>query len=66
MLEKKGAGKTRYVHGSCVHRIRRVSSGRFQFFVAGYFPPAVHTIVMFSAGGGSLSLLLDADGFGFT
>ena len=66
MLGKKGAGKTRYGDGSRSHQIRRVSSGRFQFFVAGYFPPAVHTIVMFSAGGGSLSLLLEADGFGFT
>ena len=67
MIEKSGADKTRYVHSSYACPMRRVSSGRFLFFLAGSsLPPAVHTMAMFCAGGGSLSLLLEADGFGFT
>jgi hypothetical protein len=66
VVEKRGNGKTRYGHGSCAHQVTRVSSGRFQFFVAECSSPAVHTMAMFSAGGGSLSLMLEVDGFGFT
>ncbi len=68
MFEKSGVGKIRYVHGARAYHVRRVSTHRSQLFYAGYFPPTVHTILMFSAGGGSLSLslMLEADGFGFT
>ncbi len=66
MIEKSGVGKTRYVYGSRAHHVRRVSTHRSQFFYAGYFPPTVHTILMFSDGGGLLSLMLEADGFDFT
>ena len=66
MFEKSGVDKTRYVYGSRAHHVRRVSFHRSQFFFAGDFPPTVHTIMMFSAGGGSLSLMLEVDGFGFT
>ena len=66
MIEKGGVGKTRYVHYSCACPTGRGACYRSLFFLAGSFPPAVHTMAMFSAGGGSLSLLLEADGFGFT
>jgi hypothetical protein len=66
VFEKSGVGKTRYVHGARAYHVRRVSTHRSQFFYAGYFPPMVHTKIMFSAGVGSLSLMLEVDGFGFT
>lgn len=65
MIGKSGKDKTRYVHGSRAYQAQKVSLGRFQFFFAEFFSPAVHMIVMFSACG-SLLLLLDADGFGFS
>ena len=65
LFEKRGEDKARYVYGLCAHDVRRVSSGRSQLFSTGIFSPAVHTIIMFSTGGGSLSLLLEADNFGF-
>ena len=65
MFEKSGDDKTRYVHGSRAHHVRRVSSGWSQSLFAGYFPLTVHAMVMFSAGGGSLSLMLDAERAGF-
>ncbi len=67
MIEKEGVGKIRYVHYACACPTGRGACYRSLFFLAGSsLPPAVHTMAMFSAGGGSLSLLLEADGFGFT
>jgi len=66
VIEKRGDDKTRYVHDSCACQVTRVSSGWSQIFFAGYFPFTVHSMEQFSAGGGSLSLMLEADGFGFT
>ena len=66
MIEKRGDDKTRYAHDSCACQVTRVSSGWSQFFFAGHFPLTVHTTDIFSAGVGSLSLMLEVDGFGFT
>ena len=65
-MKREARKKARYVYGACAHDVRRVSSGRSQLFSTGMFSPAVHTINMFSTGGGSLSLVLEADDFGFT
>lgn len=66
MIEKRGEERSSICVRACVHDVRRVSSSRSQLFSTGIFSPAVPTINMFSAGGGALSLVLEADDFGFT
>lgn len=66
MLEKGGVDKTRYVHYSCACPTGWGSNGRSPVFFSESFLPAIHTPTAFCDGGGSLSLLFEADGFGFT